>query len=236
MQKLMGHMRAAMDKYNMIEQGDSVAIGVSGGKDSMVLLYAMELLSRYYPKKFKVTALAVDPCFNGQSNDYTELDKLCSSINVELIIRTTELGNIIFNEKKEKNPCSLCARMRRGILHDMAKANGCNKLALGHHMDDAVETFFMNLFDGGTIGSFSPVTYLSRKDLYLIRPMIFCEEKMISNLCNKYKLPVIKSRCPADGSTERQKFKDEILDWQKAYPDIKSKVIGAMQRSKISRW
>lgn len=229
-------MRAAMDKYNMIEEGDNVAIGVSGGKDSMVLLYSMELLSRYYPKKFKVTALAVDPCFNGQPNDYTELEKLCDSINVKLVIRTTELGNIIFNEKKENNPCSLCARMRRGILHDMAKANGCNKLALGHHMDDAVETFFMNLFDGGTIGSFSPVTYLSRKDLYLIRPMIFCEEKMISNLCVKYNLPVIKSRCPADGSTERQKFKEEILEWQKSYPDIKSKVIGAMQRAEISRW
>lgn len=229
-------MRAAMDKYNMIEEGDNVAIGVSGGKDSMVLLYSMELLSRYYPKKFKVTALAVDPCFNGQPNDYTELEKFCDSINVKLVIRTTELGNIIFNEKKENNPCSLCARMRRGILHDMAKANGCNKLALGHHMDDAVETFFMNLFDGGTIGSFSPVTYLSRKDLYLIRPMIFCEEKMISNLCVKYNLPVIKSRCPADGSTERQKFKEEILEWQKSYPDIKSKVIGAMQRAEISRW
>lgn len=229
-------MRAAMDKYNMIEEGDNVAIGVSGGKDSMVLLYSMELLSRYYPKKFKVTALAVDPCFNGQPNDYTELEKFCDSINVKLVIRTTELGNIIFNEKKENNPCSLCARMRRGILHDMAKANGCNKLAMGHHMDDAVETFFMNLFDGGTIGSFSPVTYLSRKDLYLIRPMIFCEEKMISNLCVKYNLPVIKSRCPADGSTERQKFKEEILEWQKSYPDIKSKVIGAMQRAEISRW
>lgn len=236
MQKLMGHMRAAMDRYNMIEDGDNVAVGVSGGKDSLVLLYSMEMLSRYYPKKFTVTALAVDPCFNGESNDYTELEQLCKKINVNLVIRRTELGSIIFNEKKEKNPCSLCARMRRGILHDMAKANGCGKLALGHHMDDAVETFFMNLFDGGTIGSFSPVTYLSRKDLYLIRPMVFCEEKMISNLCTKYNLPVIKSRCPADGVTERQRFKEEILAWQRIYPDIKSKVIGAMQRSNISKW
>ena len=236
MQKLMGHMRAAMDKYNMITNGDTVAVGVSGGKDSMVLLYAMEMLSRYYPEKFTVKAIAADPCFNGVQHDYSELEKLCRQINVELIIRRTELGNVIFSERQEKNPCSLCARMRRGILHDMAKENGCNKLALGHHLDDAVETFFMNLFNGGSIACFSPVTYLSRKDLFMIRPMIFCEEKMIAKVCAKYKLPLIKSRCPADGNTQRQSFKENILQWEKDYPDIKAKVIGAMQRGGISKW
>lgn len=236
MQKLMGHMRAAMDKYNMIEQGDTVAVGVSGGKDSLVLLCAMKLLSTYYPKKFTVKGIAVDPCFNNIPTDYTEIIRLCDKIGAELIIRRTELGDIIFNRRKETNPCSLCARMRRGILHDMCKEHGCNKLALGHHMDDAVETFFMNIFNGGNIASFSPVTYLSRKDLYLIRPMVFCEERMISNLSVRMNLPVTKSKCPADGVTERQNFKEQITAWEKTYPDIKAKIIGAMQRSNISGW
>ena len=162
MQKIMGEMRAAMERYEMVSSGDRIAVGVSGGKDSLALLRGMARLRDYYPQPFEVVALTADPCFGGQETDYSPIASLCASLGVEYHLRRTRLGEIIFEERKEKNPCSLCARMRRGILHNMAKEAGCNKLALGHHFDDAVQTFFMNLFYGGKLSCFSPKTYLSR--------------------------------------------------------------------------
>ena len=171
MQKMMSHMRSAMQQYNMIDEGDKVAVGLSGGKDSVAMLVALANLRRFYPKPFDLTAITLDPCFNNEPGDYSALQSLCDGLEIPYILKRTELGKVIFETRKEKNPCSLCARMRRGALHDAARAAGCNKLALGHHMDDAAETFLMNLLNGGHIGCFSPVTYMSRKDITVIRPM-----------------------------------------------------------------
>ena len=179
MQELMGQMRAAMERYEMIHPGDRVAVGVSGGKDSLVLLAALAQLRTYYPVPFSLVALTADPCFGGEPGDYTAIETFCRDRHIPYVIRRTRLGTLIFEERKEKNPCSLCARMRRGILHDMAKEQGCGVIALGHHFDDAVQTFLMNLFYGGRIGCFSPKSELTRKQLWLIRPMVFCEESHI---------------------------------------------------------
>ena len=170
MQKILGPMRAAVEKYHMIGEGDRIAVGVSGGKDSLVLLCALAALREFYPSRFEVAALTADPQFHGEPADYSQIEELCRRLDVPYHIRRTQLGRIIFEDRKEANPCSLCARMRRGILHNMAKEAGCNKLALGHHYDDAVETFFMNLFNSGSLDCFSPKSYLSRKELWLIRP------------------------------------------------------------------
>lgn len=236
MQLLMGKMRAAMERYDMVHSNDNIAVGVSGGKDSLVLLYCMAQLSKYYSNKFSVTALVIDPCFGGIHTDYRKIEKLCSDLDIPLVIRRSELYKIIFEDRKEKSPCSLCARMRRGMLHDMAKEHGCNKIALGHHYDDAVETFFMNILNGGSISCFSPKSYLSRKDIHLIRPLVFCSEKEIASAAKRHELPITKSKCPVDGKTERQSTKELIADLQGKYPDLKAKVLGAMQRASISGW
>lgn len=236
MQKVMRYVRAAVDKYGMIEKGDKIAVGVSGGKDSLMLLWSLAQLKRFYPAAFDVTAITADPCFGGNETDYSAVTSLCEKLNVKYIIRRTQLGEIIFKERKEKNPCSLCARMRRGILHNMAKEAGCNKIALGHHYDDAVQTFLMNLIYGGRIGCFSPKTYLSRKDITLIRPLIFCTEKELASNARRLSLPVVKSLCPADGNTSRQSAADIISSLQKSEPDIKAKIMGAMQRAGLDGW
>ncbi len=236
MRDLTGKIRAAAERYDLIEEGDRIAVGVSGGKDSLVLLCSLAALRDYYPARFTLTALTADPCFGGALMDLSPIEELCRRLQVPYIIRRTSLGSIIFEERKEQNPCSLCARMRRGILHTMAKDSGCNKIALGHHLDDAVETFFMNLFLGGKIDCFSPKSYLSRKDLTLIRPMIFCEEREVASTARRLHLPVVKSACPADGVTSRQEMKLRIAAWEKEFPDLRAKVIGAMQRSSLSGW
>ena len=236
MQMLMSRMRAAMERYDMIAPGDRVAVGVSGGKDSLALLKGLAELRRFYPAPFEVVALTADPGFFGKEADYSAVQALCDELGVEYIIRRTELYHVIFETRKESNPCSLCARMRRGMLHDMTKAAGCDKLALGHHMDDAAETFMMNLLSGGTIGSFRPVTYLSRKDLTVIRPMIFATEKEVASAARRENLPVVKSPCPMDKTSERQKVKELIAALEKDYPNLQGKITGAMQRGNISGW
>lgn len=236
MQKLMGQMRAAMERYEMVEAGDRVAVGVSGGKDSLVLLCALAELRNYYPKPFEVTALTVDPQFGDTPTDYSQIEELCRRLRVPFVIRRSTLGRIVFEDRKEKNPCSLCARMRRGMLHNMAKEAGCGRIALGHHFDDAVNTFFMNLFECGTLGCFSPKSYLSRKGLWLIRPMVFCEEKEIAAAARRYRLPVAKSRCPADGNTARRDTHELVRELEKTYPDLRAKVVGAMQRAGLDHW
>lgn len=234
MDKILGKFRACIDKYNMIGENDCIAVGVSGGKDSLVLLCALARLRDFYPKKFTVKAITVDPYFENKPGNYQAIKKLCEKINVEYIIRKISLYNIIFEDRKEPNPCSLCARMRRGIIHNCAKENGCNKIALGHHGDDAIETFLINLFNGGKIGCFSPVTYLSRKDITLIRPMLYLWENEVANACKRENLPIVKSKCPADGVTERQNTKEYIANLEKTYPDIKAKLFGAMERGNVS--
>ncbi len=238
MQMLMSHMRAAMQKYRMVEDGDTIAVGVSGGKDSLALLYALSEMRRFYPKKYELKAVTIDPMFNSEPCDYTAIEELCGSLGVEYIVKRTQLADVIFNQRKEENPCSLCAKMRRGMLHDMAKELGCNKIALGHHLDDAVVTFYMNLLQGGKIGCFSPVSYLSRKDLHMIRPMVFASEKDVERAARKVGLPVIKSSCPVDNTTERQKIKELIdgLEKQSGYSAIYQKTLGAMQRAAIDGW
>ena len=236
MEKITGPMRAAVEKYHMIEEGDRIAAGVSGGKDSLVLLCALAALRDFYPKRFELAALTADPQFYGEPADYSRIQELCRRLRVPYYVRRTQLGRIIFEERKEANPCSLCARMRRGILHNMAKEAGCNKLALGHHYDDAVETFFMNLFHSGSLDCFAPKSYLSRKDLWLIRPLVFCGERRIAAAANRLRLPVVKSRCPADGGTARQKTKELIAFLEKDYPDLKAKVMGAVERAGIAHW
>ena len=234
MQKLLSHMRAACQQYEMIKEGDKIAIGVSGGKDSVALLAGMANLRRFYPEKFDIVAITLDPRFGNVDGDFSQIEKLCADLDVEYVIKRTQLAEVIFDIRKESNPCSLCARMRRGALHDAAKEHGCNKIALGHHLDDVAETFVMNLFNGGTLDCFMPVTYLSRKDIYMIRPMIFARESDCARVVRKENLPIVKSNCPADGTTERQEVKEMLSSLEKKYGDVRSKILGAMQRKEIN--
>lgn len=234
MQKLLSHVRAACQKYDMLQDGDRIAVGVSGGKDSLSLLASMANLKRFYPAKFELVAITIDPRFGNTDGDYSAIEELCKKYEIEYIIKRTQLAELIFDIRKESNPCSLCARMRRGALHDAAKEAGCNKIALGHHLDDVAETFIMNLFNGGTLDCFMPVTYLSRKDLYMIRPMIFARESDCARVAKKENLPVSKSKCPADGATERQEVKELLSSMEKKYGDVRSKILGAMQRKEIN--
>ena len=236
MKKLLSLTRASVDKYNMIEAGDKIAVGVSGGKDSLALLYALAKLRDFYPKPFSLVAITLDYQFNGIAEDYTAIEALCKKLQVEYIVRRTNLWEVIFKTRKEKNPCSLCAKMRRGLLHDTAVANGCNKVALGHHLDDAAETFLMNLLNGGKIGCFSPVSYLSNKKLYLIRPLIFAYEKDVAAAARRANLPVVKSRCPMDKESNRQNMKELLKSLEKDYPAVRKKIVGALERSHIDNW
>ena len=236
MKKLLSLTRAAVDKYNMIEAGDKIAVGVSGGKDSLALLYALAKLRDFYPKPFSLVAITLDYQFNGVAEDYTAIEALCKELQVEYIVRRTNLWEVIFETRKEKNPCSLCAKMRRGLLHDTAVANGCNKVALGHHLDDAAETFLMNLLNGGKIGCFSPVSYLSNKKRYLIRPLIFAYEKDVAAAARRANLPVVKSRCPMDKVSNRQNMKELLKALEKDNPAVRKKIVGALERSHIDNW
>ena len=234
MRQLESRARKALEIYHMIEEGDRVAVGVSGGKDSVALLYTLAALRRYYPKSFTLTAFTLDPCFGGVQTDYGPIEALCRELSVPYYIRRTDLGEIIFETRKEKNPCSLCARTRRGALHDLCVAHNCNKLALGHHMDDAVETFFLNLFYEGRIGAFSPVTYLSRKDITVIRPLILCTESDIVNAVRRAELPAVKSLCPRDGVSERQRMKEFIAAQEREHPGFLTRTFTALTRAHIS--
>ena len=236
MQELLSLMRAAVEKYDMIEDDDRIAVGVSGGKDSVALLTGLAMLRRFYPKKFEVVAVTLDYRFNNEDGDFSAVSELCDKLGIEYVVKKTDLYNVIFIDRKEKNPCSLCARMRRGILHDAAKELSCNKIALGHHLDDAAETFMMNLLQGGTIGCFSPVSYLSRKDLTLIRPLVFAREKDIISAVRKENLPVVKSKCPADKVTKREEMKSLLASLSEEYPNVQERIVGAMEKAHTDKW
>ena len=242
--RILSYARRAVDDYGMINEGDRVAVGVSGGKDSLALLCSLANLKKFYPVQFEIEAITLDPGFylaemgNAEDirNDYEKIAELCRQLNVNFTLVDTEIAKIIFDVRKEKNPCSLCARMRRGALHDTAKSLGCNKIALGHHFDDAVETFMMNLFNEGRVGCFSPVTYLDRKDITLIRPLVYVPEKDIRYFVNHSDLPVLHSPCPMDKTSDREKFKQMLSSLEKDNKGLKHRIFGAMQRAGIDGW
>lgn len=236
MQKILGYMRKAIQEYDLIHDGDRICVGVSGGKDSLVLLNGLILLRRFIGIDYELTAVTLDPGFNGMRGDYSSVTELCASHNIPYHIIETQIGEIVFDVRKEPNPCSLCARMRRGALHDATLKYGCNKIALGHNYDDAVETFMMNLFTEGRIGCFSPISYLSRKQIHLIRPLVFAPEKEIRKAAQKNNLSVVKSACPADGHTNRQRMKEFIAQREHDDNGFKDRIFGAMKRADIDGW
>lgn len=236
MQKLMGYIRRAVMEYAMIERGDHVAVGVSGGKDSVALLSGLAGARRFMGIDFTIHAVSLDNGFPGVETDFSPIEALCRDLDVPFTLRRTQIGAIVFAEREESNPCSLCARMRRGVLHDTAKALGCNKIALGHHYDDAVETFLMNLINEGRIACFSPVSYLSRKDLTMIRPLVFAPEREIANAVRGAGLPVVKNPCPVDGCTERQWTKEFLSELEKSHPGVKKRIYGSLRRGHVSNW
>ena len=233
MQKLMGLVRRCVDDYNMIEEGDRIAVGVSGGKDSLVLLVLLAGLRKYFNKSFELEAVTIDM---GLGMDYSGIEKLCEEWSVPYTIVKTEIAPIIFDHRKEKNPCSMCAKMRRGALNQALLERGLNKLALGHHYDDAVETFMMSLLYEGRISCFQPVTNLDRTGVIQIRPMLYIHEKTIDNFVSRKNLPVLENRCPVDKHTKREEIKKLVFDLSNTYPDLKERIFGAMQRYPLPEW
>ena len=229
--RVLSFVRRALDDYLMIEDGDKIAVGVSAGKDSLALLCAMAEIRRFYPKKFDLLAITVDMGFEGM--DFSPVKSFCEELGVEYEIVPTQISKIIFDVRKEKNPCSLCAKMRRGALYNYAKERGCNKVALGHHFDDVVETFMLNLFFEGRLGCFQPVTYLSNTDITLIRPMIYMPEKDVRYFASKTELPIQKSPCPADGNTEREEMKKLLASLERENKGLRYRIFGAIQRGGI---
>lgn len=233
MQKLMGLVRRCVEDYGMIESGDRIAVGVSGGKDSLVLLVLLAGLRSYYNKPFELEAVTIDM---GLGMDYSGVQALCDKLGVPYTVVKTEIGPIIFDYRKEKNPCSMCSKMRRGALNQTLLDRGFNKLALGHHYDDAVETFVMSLLYEGRISCFQPVTDLDRTGITQIRPMLYIHEKTVDNFATRENLPILQNRCPVDKHTKREEVKDLIFDLVKTYPDLKERIFGAMQRFPLPAW
>ena len=233
MQKLMGLVRRCVDDYDMIQEGDRIAVGVSGGKDSLVLLTLLAGLRAYFNKPFELEALTIDM---GLGMDYSGVEALCRDIGVPYSIVKTEIAPIIFDHRQEKNPCSLCAKMRRGALNQAIVERGFNKLALGHHYDDAVETFVMSLLFEGRISCFQPVTNLDRTGIIQIRPMLYIHEKTVDNFAQRQGLPVIQNRCPVDKQTKREEVKQLIYQLSQTYPDLKERIVGARQRFPLPAW
>lgn len=227
MKKILGPLRRAVEKYEMIRPGDRIAVGLSGGKDSTALLVAMKRFQYFSPVLFELEGITLDMGFGGM--DFEPLVQLCAELDIPYTIKKTQIGPIVFEARQEKNPCALCARMKRGALHDLAIERGCRKIALGHHADDAIETFFLSLFYEGRINTFSPVTYLDRKDITLIRPLIFVKEKDIIYNPEIKELPVIKSTCPADGHTKREDMKDMMKELRKTIPELDDRILKAIQ-------
>ena len=233
MQKLMGLVRRCVDDYHMIEAGDKIAVGVSGGKDSLVLLVLLAGLREYFDKPYELEAITIDM---GLGMDYSGVQALCDRLEVPYTIVETQIAPIIFDHRKEKNPCSMCAKMRRGALNQAILEKGFNKLALGHHYDDAVETFLMSLIFEGRISCFQPVTNLDRTGIIQIRPMLSIHERTVDNFAVRQNLPVLENRCPVDKTTKRAEIKELIYTLSQTYPDLKERIFGAMQRFPLPEW
>ena len=221
LQQVMSYVRRAVDDYHMIEDGDKIAVGISGGKDSLTLLYALHGLMRFYPKKFEIHAVTVDLGFQNLNLD--KIKEICQELQIEYTIVTTEIAKIIFDDRKETNPCSLCAKMRKGALNDAIKAAGCNKVAYAHHKDDVVETMLMSLIFEGRFHTFSPVTYLDRM-------------ADVIGFINKYDIPVVKSPCPADGNTKREYIKQLLRKLNLENPGVKERMFTAIQTGNLKGW
>ena len=234
MQKILGYMRKAIQQYDLIRDGDHICVAVSGGKDSLVMLNGLVMLKNFIGIDYQITALTIDPQFSGKEGNYSCIADFCENIGVNYHVEKTHIGEIVFDIRQENNPCSLCARMIRGALYNSATELGCNKISLGHNYDDVVETFIMNLFTEGRIGCFSPATYLEDREIHIIRPLVLAPERAVKKASKN--LPVVKSVCPADGHTNRQKTKLFIAEMERQEHGFKDRIFGAMQRSGIDGW
>lgn len=234
MQKILGHMRKAVQNYRLIGDGDRICAAVSGGKDSLVMLKGLVLLRNFIGIDYEIIAVTIDPRFDGIAGDYSAVAEMCSGMGIEYHVISTQIGEIVFDVRKEPNPCSLCARMRRGALYNAAAELGCNKIALGHNYDDVVETFIMNLFTEGRIGCFSPSTYLENRDINIIRPLALAPERDVKKAARD--LNIVKSRCRADGHTNRQKTKEFIAGMERQEHGFKDRIFGAMCRADVDGW
>lgn len=234
MQKILSSMRKAIEEFNMIEENDKIAVALSGGKDSTTLLMALKNLQRFYPKKFEIMAITVNPGF--EFFDSSFLKNLCDDLNIEFIEVESHIKEIVFDIRNEKNPCSLCANLRRGILNSTAIEYGCNKIALGHTEDDVLETFFLNLLYTGTINTFAPKSYMDRSKMTLIRPFIYVSEKQTRSFVKKNNIEIMPKACPMDGVSKREDMKLLIRDFQKDIPNIRANIYGAIKRSTIKGW
>ncbi len=233
MQKILSPMRKAIEEYNMIEEGDKIAICLSGGKDSITMLKAFKNLQIFYPKKFEIIAVTVDPGFEYFNQDF--LYEICEDVDVPLFIEKSNAKEIIFDIRKEKNPCSLCANLRRGVINSIAIREGCNKIALGHNQDDVLETFFLNLLYAGSINTFAPVSYMDRSNITLIRPLITTPEKEIKKYIRRADITVMPKVCPMDGTSKREDMKQLIITLTKSIPMVRANVFGAISRN-IQGW
>ncbi|MEW9936285.1 tRNA 2-thiocytidine biosynthesis TtcA family protein [Clostridium butyricum] len=227
MQKLLSKMRQAINDYNLIEDGDKIAVGLSGGKDSLTLLHLLNSYKKFSPQKFELIAITLNP--GGVDN--APLHKLCKDLEIPFHEIQTDIQKIVFEIRKENNPCSLCAKLRRGALHNNAKELGCNKVALGHHKDDAIETLMLSLSYEGRINCFSPKTFMDKENITLIRPMVYIEEASIKNIVNKYNFPVIPNPCPVDKKTRREDMKNLIFELNGRIPGFKNNLFGALTNS-----
>ena len=234
LQQVYSLTRKAIDDYHMIQAGDEIAVGISGGKDSLTLLYALQGLRRFYPHPFKLCAVTVDLGFDNLKLD--KISDLCEDLDVPYHIIHTDIAKIIFEDRRESNPCSLCAKMRKGALNDSMKAIGCNKVAYAHHKDDVVETMMMSLIYEGRLHTFRPVTYLDRTDITVIRPLVYMNEADVIGFVNKYKVPVVKSPCPADGHTKREYIKNLVQKINLESPGVKGRIFTAIQSGKLDGW
>lgn len=229
MQHIIGRMRKAIEEFNMIEEGDKIAVCLSGGKDSISMLKGFKALQRFYPKKFDIIAISINPGF--EFFDTNLLKNICQEIDVPLIIENAHIQEIVFNIREEKNPCSLCANLRRGIINSIANREGCNKIALGHNQDDILETFLLNLFYAGSISTISPVAYMDRSQITVIRPLIYLSEKEIRKFIRKENIQVMPKACPMDGNSKREDMKNFIFEKQKEIPMFRANLWGAIRRN-----
>lgn len=233
MQQILSPMRKAIEEYKMIEEGDKIAVCLSGGKDSITLLNGLKALQRFYPKHFEMIAISINPGFDFFNEDL--LKDICNKIDVPLFIEYNHAKEIVFDIRNEKNPCSLCANLRRGIINSIAIREGCNKIALGHNKDDVLETFLLNLLYTGTISTFSPVSYMDRSGVTLIRPLVLTDEKSIRRYIKRNDITVMNKVCPMDGKSKREEIKKQIISWQKDIPMIRANLFGAITRN-VPEW
>ncbi len=234
MQKILSKMRKAIDDYQMIQEGDKIAVALSGGKDSVTLLYALKNLQIFYPKKFELMAITVNPGFDNFDTEL--LNKIADDVGVELVIASSDIKTIVFDIRNEKNPCSLCANLRRGILNSVAKEHGCNKIALGHNEDDVLETFLLNMIYAGNMSTFAPISYMDRSNMTLIRPLIYTPEKYMKNFIKRNNIEIMPKVCPMDGQSKREYALELLKGIEIQYKHSRSNIIGAIKRANINGW